>query len=66
MKSWKTSACGLIGAAGVALAASDNPKLKLAGQIITALGIGGIGMVSRDNSVTSEQAGAVKDAPKPS
>lgn len=51
-RNWKTTLLGLIGAAGIALQASDNPKVKLIGIFIGALGIGGAGMVAKDNNKT--------------
>ena len=45
---WKTTLSGVIGAIGAYLATLDNPNLKLAGQIITAVGIALLGYHSTD------------------
>ena len=48
MKDWKTTLSGLIGAIGAYFAASENPTLKMIGQILTAVGIGLLGYHSTD------------------
>ena len=47
-KDWKTTISGLIGAIGAYFATLENPSLKLAGQILTAVGIGLLGYHSTD------------------
>jgi hypothetical protein len=56
MKSWKTTLFGALAAVGVFL--STQPGLELAGQIVSGLATFLLGAFARDNSVTSEQAGA--------
>lgn len=59
MKSWKTTLGGAISALGTYLATVDDPAwLSLVGQIFVGLGVLIIGMNARDNTVTSEEAGA--------
>ena len=48
MKDWKTTLSGLIGAVGAYFATSENPTLKMIGQILTAVGIGLLGYHSTD------------------
>lgn len=38
MRDWKTTVGGIVAAAGIAFTQSDNPTLKTAGAIMTALG----------------------------
>ena len=47
-KDWKTTISGLIGAVGAYLATLDNPQIKLAGQILTAVGVALLGYHSTD------------------
>lgn len=59
MKSWKTTVCGLLAAAGTYLISVKEPAwLSLVGQFLAAVGTAGIGMFARDNDKTSEDAGA--------
>lgn len=65
MKSWKTTASGVLAAAGVLIGPAklwlDTGAID-AGTLVQALmvilGLLGVGTFSRDNKVTSEQAGA--------
>jgi hypothetical protein len=61
MKSWKTTLFGILTAAagGVATTATD-PQVGKWGALLSAVFAGLIGLFSRDNKVTSEQAGAGK------
>ena len=61
MKSWKTTTCGIVAAAagGVAAANIDPTITKIAGTI-AAIATALLGIFSRDNNVTSEEAGAKK------
>lgn len=76
MKSWKTTTAGSLTGAGMAMMginlvpgmqdaipAQWRSATILAGFILTVVGPVIHGLVSRDNGVTSEEAGAVK--PKP-
>lgn len=62
--SWRTTAVGVLGAVLIlghqALALLDeDPATKINPEaVMTALGMLGIGFFARDNSVSSEQAGA--------
>jgi hypothetical protein len=58
MNSWKTTLGGLLTAAGGALAHAGNPYLTAFGEILLIVGPIVLGASARDNSVTSEQAGA--------
>lgn len=65
MNSWKTSVFGIAAALGAAMTAAflfgGVPQVVGAiGAGLTALGTVGMGFSARDNSVTSEQAGAKK------
>lgn len=70
-KSWKTSLFGLIGAAAVVM--SENPELVnhnvtllLISKLTLAGAFAGLGIVSRDERVSDEQAEAgVKPKPDP-
>jgi len=77
MTSWKTTAAGAVTAAGATLMGINSvPMLKdavpdsikayvmLVGFLMTTLGPLFLGLCSRDNNVTSEQAGATKTEPK--
>ena len=63
-KSWKTTALGILAAAGIlitqAVAVLDNdPDTNFDfNQVSLALGALGLGFFARDNNVTSEAAGA--------
>lgn len=56
MKSWKTTLFGALAAVGTFL--STQPGLEIVGQVVTGLATFCLGAFARDNSVTSEQAGA--------
>ena len=58
MKSWKTTLAGSLGALGLYLSDSGTGTLKIVGQVLSAASVFLLGMWARDNSVTSEQAGA--------
>ena len=49
MINWKTTIAGLIGAVGAYFASTENPSLKLFGQVLTAVGIALLGYVSKDH-----------------
>lgn len=49
MINWKTTVSGLIGAVGAYLSSLDNPTLKIAGQVLTAVGMALLGYVSKDH-----------------
>jgi hypothetical protein len=64
VKSWKTTAAGIVAGLSILLAqastlldddAKTNPSFS---EIIAALGMLGIGYFARDNGVTSKAAGA--------
>jgi hypothetical protein len=66
MKSWKSTALGIIAGLMIMLPqigavldddSETNPDYQ---QILAALSLMGVGIVARDNGVTSEQAGASK------
>jgi hypothetical protein len=59
VKSWKTTAAGLVAAIGTYLVGAEGlpPWWKHVGNILQMVGVAGIGMMARDNNVTSEQAG---------
>lgn len=57
--SWKTTVCGLLGAIGTYLQTVKDPAwLSTLGQILIAVGVGGIGLFGRDDNKSSEQVGA--------
>lgn len=57
--SWKTTLGGAISAIGAFLITQDDPAwLSIVGQILMGLGTFIIGASARDNSVSSEEAGA--------
>lgn len=58
MKSWKTTLGGIVTAIGAFLIASEDANAKLIGGVLAAVGALLTGFTARDNSVTSEQAGA--------
>ena len=58
MKSWKTTAGGAIAALGAFFSAQSDHTLQIVGQALTAIGTFIVGLMARDNNVTSEQAGA--------
>lgn len=59
MKSWKTTIFGLIGAVGGVVATIKEPSwVGLVGQLMVAIGAGGIGISARDNDKTSEDVNA--------
>lgn len=61
MKSWKTTLFGALGAIGTYLTTIHDPSwLPTVGTILVGLSSAGLGFAARDNSVTSEQAGAGK------
>lgn len=49
MKSWKTTIGGFLAATGLAMQASDNAQVKLAGYIIAAIGTLIVGTAAQDN-----------------
>jgi hypothetical protein len=63
MKSWKTTLLGIFSAAAilipqlVALIDGDPSTIFELSVVFAALGIGGAGVVARDNGVSSEDAG---------
>ena len=73
MRSWKTTFFGLLAAAGgailgayelkPALLAAFPPWLPGLGWMASAIGTACMGLAARDNSVTSEQAGAGQPSP---
>ncbi len=64
MKSWKTSLCGVLILVG-GIVSKFFPEYGNYGAAAMALG-SGLGLIfARDNSVTSEQAGAVTGRPLP-
>lgn len=59
MKSWKTTLFGSVAALGAYLSTIHDPGwIAPLGQFMQAIGVFALGAVARDNSVTSEQAGA--------
>jgi hypothetical protein len=64
MKSWKTTAAGIVAGLAVILTQvaylldADPETVFSLEAVIAALGVMGIGWFARDNNVTSEQAGA--------
>jgi hypothetical protein len=61
MKSWKTTACGAIGALGAYFIGIPDPEwLATVGKIMVGIGSVGVGFFARDNNVTSKDAGAEK------
>ena len=56
--SWRTTLSGIIAGIGLITAHSTDPKIQAIGTIAAAIGVIVFGAVSRDNKVTSEQAGA--------
>lgn len=59
MKSWKTTVCGLVGAIGTFLSTTSDPTwLPTVGKFLVGISVALMGLAARDNSVTSEQAGA--------
>lgn len=65
MSSWKTTAGGVAAALGSALTAAHTfggvPQwVGAIGVALSAAGVAWIGFVARDNTVTSEDAGAVR------
>jgi hypothetical protein len=63
LKSWKTSITGIL--AGISLAAqavlevAEAPaRLRVAAGLVNAIAIAALGILCRDNGVTSEQVGA--------
>ena len=52
IRSWKTTLAGLITAIGAALVQSDDPTLKLIGQVLIVLGPVIFGVVAKDSGVT--------------
>lgn len=57
MKSWKTTLAGALAALG-AYFSSQEGALKILGTVLMALGSLLTGIFARDNTVTSEKAGA--------
>jgi hypothetical protein len=51
-KSWKTTLAGLLLAIGQFLVALEDPYLKLAGQVASAIGAFLLGAVAKDHDVT--------------
>ncbi len=58
MKSWKTTFGGFLSAIGITLSQSSDKVLGPIGAILMAVGTLLIGYAARDNSVSSEEAGA--------
>lgn len=59
MKSWKTTLGGLLGAIGTYLLTVQDPAwVQMVGMVVNALGLLILGGSARDNTVTSEDAGA--------
>ena len=59
-KSWHTTLFGILGAVGTGLLTVKDPAwVSTVGQILGAIGMIGMGAVTRANKVTSEEAGAV-------
>jgi len=58
MKSWRTTALGIVAAIAAALAGLDG-GISLA-EGISAAAIAALGVLARDNSVSSEDAGIKK------
>lgn len=57
--SWKTTVGGLAGSLGTTIAGfAHDDVMKGAGAILGGIGLLLLGLAARDNSVTSEQAGA--------
>lgn len=54
MKNWKTTACGAITAAGVGMSQSDNPTIKMIGQVLMVVGPLLMGFVAKDFNVTGK------------
>jgi len=52
MKNWKTSLSSAILAAGVALAAQDDPIAHITGQIMQVIGSIALGYFAKDSNVT--------------
>ena len=52
MKNWKTTLGGILAAIGLFLSNSENPTLKLIGQVIAPFGAFLMGAVAKDNNVT--------------
>lgn len=59
VKSWRTTLCGALAAAGIYITEND-PSLAMLGQILTVGGVFLMGLFSRDNSVPSEKANPPK------
>lgn len=58
-KSWKTTLGGILAAIGTGLQGVKDPSwVALIGQVLGGIGVLVMGMAARDNSVTSEDAGA--------
>ena len=57
--SWKSTLAGAITALGTYLSGLDDPEyLATIGKVLMAVGTFILGAVTRDNSVSSEEAGA--------
>jgi len=58
MKSWKTTVLGVVAAGAMAMSTmSDGATIA---EVINALAVAALGVLARDNNVTSEAAGASK------
>ncbi|MFH1067839.1 MAG: hypothetical protein V1746_08045 [bacterium] len=59
MKSWKTTLFGALAALGVYLENLTEPSwMPMVGKVLVMISTFLVGLFARDNSVTSEQAGA--------
>ena len=54
MKNWKTTLVGILTASGTALQASENPTVKIIGQIIGVVGLILLGVVAKDFNVSGQ------------
>lgn len=54
LQNWKTTLGGFITATGLAMQASDNPHVKLAGWLVAGLGATITGVYAKDKNVTGK------------
>jgi hypothetical protein len=52
MRSWKTSVFGAITAAGMGFSQSEDPTLKMIGQVLIVIGPILLGVFAKDSNVT--------------
>ncbi len=52
MKSWKTTLFGALTAAGLGMIQTEDPTLKLVGQLMSVLGPVLLGIFAKDGNVT--------------